>query len=320
MATANAVGTFNKVLASTIQDYVSKFGMQVYNSSPFLARLLQKDLKKKWVGEAVRVKLVGARYKTAQTYTDYDTGNVSVSEPFTVADFELGGYIQFVTLAGMQRRKNAAMGTRIFDLAKTETQVAIQSIRDLVATHLFQATNDAKGFLSLSTITDATTTIAGVAGSGTWGGTTTASGSFAGQGKTDLWTLYHTLNQYAGHGSQGLDEVDLILMNNTTSFRYYMASMEPSMRYTPGGKGDVGFSDIKFMGKDVVADPFVTSTQVYMLNTDHFELHVMPDADMTMQEERFAYDGDSSTVPIILNGQLVTNGRRYHGKLTGVTA
>jgi len=50
---SSPVGNFNKVLASTIQDYVDQMGMQVYNSSPFLSRLLGKDLKKELLGEYV---------------------------------------------------------------------------------------------------------------------------------------------------------------------------------------------------------------------------------------------------------------------------
>ena len=320
MATSTPVGTFNKVLASTVQGYVDAMGMQVYNGNPLLNRILEKGNKRKWTGEAIRVKLVGAAYKTAQSYTDFDTGNVGVSEPFTVADFELGGYMQWVTMSGMQERKNADAGTRIFDIVKQETKVAVQSMKDLVSTHLYQATNDAKGFLSLATLTDATTTVAGVAGSGNWGGTTTTSGSFASQGLNDLWTLYLTLSQYAGLGTNGMDEPDLIVMNNTTSFRYYMANMQTSMRYTPNGKGDVGFGEITFMGKTVLPDPACASGNIYMLNTDHLFLYIMPGADMTVKEERMAYNADSTSIPILLNGQLVTNGRRYLGKLASVSA
>src|ERR1051326_4816795 len=263
---SSPVGNFDKVLASTIEGYVDKFGMQVYNGTPLLNKIYTQGNKRKWVGEATRVKLVGAQYKTAQSYTDFDTGNTSVSQPFTVADFELGGYMQWVTLSGMQKRKNAAADKRIFEIIKTETQAAIQSMRDLVATHLYQSTNDAKGFLSLATITDATTTIAGVAGSSNWGGTTTTSGSFAAQGKNDMWTLYLTLNQYAGLGMNGADQVVIILMNKTSSYRFYMAAMEPGMRYTPNGKGDVGFGDITFMGKEVRSEEHTSELQSHSLS------------------------------------------------------
>jgi len=62
------------------------------------------------------------------------------------------------------------------------------------------------------------------------------------------------------------------------------------------------------------------SGNIYMLNTDHLFLYIAPGADMTVKDERAAYNADSMSTPILLNGQLVTNGRRYLGKLASVTA
>lgn len=320
MAAQLAVGVFNKVLAAATGMYVEKFGMQVYNASPVFKKILDGGNKRKWTGESVRIKMVGATYKAAKSYTDFDTIDVAKSEPFTRADFEMGGYSQAVTFSGMELAKTKGNETKLFDMAKVETQVAVQSIRDLMATHLFAATNDSKGVLSLATITDATTTIGGVSGSGNWGGTTTTSGSYAAQGKTDMWTLFLTLSQYATLTGAGVSEPDLIVMNNTTGYRYYISVMESGMRYAPGEKGDVSFGSVTFMGKQVMPDPFCASGNIYMLSTPDLQVHVVSDRDMTIQQDRWAYDQDALTTPILWNGQLVCIARRTQGKLSSVTA
>lgn len=318
MATTVVAGTQNKILATAFPGVVAGYALQVLNGHPILSRL--NKVKKAWIGESIRVRLINDASSTAQSYTDFDEFDITEQEPMIAGDYEMGGYGATVAFAGMQLRKISPSNySGLKDLLEIETKLQMLNIRDKMSDNLFAAANDAKGILSLSTITDATTTIAGVGGSSTWGGTTTSSGSMATQGKDDMMTMFNTLSQYASSlDGKANDGTDLICCTNTVA-QYYWATLEPSMRYTPMGKGDVGLT-LEFMGIPLTTDQHVASGVMYFLNLGHLELRVHSEADFTPSEPITPVDQDAFVKRIIWNGQLVCDGRRYQGKLNTLSA
>jgi len=324
MATAAIAGTVDKVLSSAFPGLLKDLGMGVYNSSPVFARINKGNQKRPWEGESIQGALISSTYGKAASYQNDDTVDTTSKEPFTAFQFELGGYQTNVTLFGMQIRKVQSSYRKLFDLQKTETRLATIDMVDKMSDHLFQSTNDAKGILSLDTITDASTTIAGVAGSGVWGGTTTASGSFAAQGKSDLVTLYLTLSKFASfketNNTTGMANEPNLAVTTNAVWQFYWNSLDASMRYTTSDTGDV-MTKLAFMGMPIVQDQHVATGRLYMLNTRELYLYVMGDADFTsLAPSAPVSQPDSWSRGLIWNGQLVFSNRRCQGKLTGITA
>lgn len=324
MATQAIAGSVDKVLSAALPGVMKQVGLQVYNGHPFWRKIDRGSNKKGWEGDSIQAAVITSTYSKAASYQNDDSVNTSAVEPFTAVQYEMGGYQSSINIPGMKIRKVQSAATKLLDLMKTEAKLAIVDMVDLMSTHLFQTSNDAKGIYSLDTWTDASTTIAGLAGSSTWGGTTTASGSFASQGKNDLMTLYMTLGSYADFDDEsdttGIQNTPTISVTRRTEYQYYWNSLESSMRYTPGGKGDVNLQ-LMFMGTPVVADPHVSSGRWYMLKTDELYLYVHPDADFTtLPPLRESTQPDVWSRGIIWNGQLVGNTRRPQGKLTGITS
>jgi hypothetical protein len=317
MATTNPVGQMNKALVGMFPGVLEAVGMNVYDSHPFLKKLNKN--KKAWVGEAIRVKLVAAEYDKTQSYTGYDAFDTSAREVFTVGDFEMGGYTCPVTIDGMTMGKYRTAQKALFEMLGDEIKVAKSDFVKKFLTHFFATTNDAKGILSHYVLSDASTTIAGVAGSTTWGGTQTTSGAFATQGLNDMMTINDTLSQYQGtlDGSDTVDGPDMIVTTQSIR-RSYWAELEPGMRYEPNGIGDVKLS-LAFMGVPLSADMLVTSGMMHFINSNHMQLHVVPGRDFTPREDVVAIDQDAFSRTFLWNGQLVTNARRFQGTLVSIS-
>jgi len=318
MATQAIAGAVNKVLAAALPGLVKPIGMGVYNSSPVLKKIIKTN-RRPWEGESLQGAVVTSTYGKASAYANDDTVSTTAVEPFTAVQWELGGYQVSINIPGQKIRKVQSSARKLFELAKSETTLAMLDMYELMSTHLFQATNEPKGIISLSTMSDASTTLAGLAASSTWGGSTTASGAFASQGKADLMTLYLQLSRYQGFTTTGGEDTPDLCVTRLTEWQLYWASLESSMRYAPNGPGDVKMQ-VTFMGNPVMKDEHVAAGVWYMLNTDHLWLYVMDGADFElMPETRDTAQPDMYARAVIWNGQLICDSRRYLGKLTGLS-
>lgn len=317
MATSNPVGEMTKALVGMFPGVLEAVGMNVYDSHPILKKLNAN--KRSWVGEAIRVKMVAAEYDKANSYSGYDAFDTTAREPFTVGDFEMGGYYNTVTIDGMTMAKFRTAQKALFEMLGDEIKVAKADFVKKFLTHFFATTNDAKGILSHYVLSDASTTIAGVAGSSTWGGTQTTSGVFATQGLNDMMTISDTLSRYAGtlDGTDTVDGPDMIITTQSIR-RSYWAKLEPGLRYEPNGAGDVKLN-LAFMGSSLLADTLVASGVMHFVNTKHMQLHVVPGRDFTPREDVTAIDQDAFSRTFLWNGQLVTNARRFQGTLISIS-
>lgn len=323
MATQAIGGAADKVLTLGFPGVLKEIGMQVLSASPLWSQIERK--KEAWEGESIQAGVVTSTgyVDKAQSYQNDDTVDTTGQEPVTAVQFELGGYQSSVNISGMKIRKVGTSPRKLMDLQKLESRLCIIGMVERMSIHLLQGSNDAKGILSLSTISDATTTIAGLAGGTTWGGTTTGSGVFSAQGKTDLMTLYSTLSVFAtfdeSNTKTGFQMEPDLNVTRRQEHQLYWASLEPSMRYAPGGEGDVKLK-LAFMGAPILVDQHVASGVWHMFRRSELHLRVMSAADFTpLPAATSTSQPDMWARAVIWNGQLVFNCRRHFGKLTGLS-
>ena len=325
MATQAIAGSVDKVLTNGFPTALKEVGMGVYNANPTIA-LIQKN-RSTWQGESQQGGVVTSTAYTdkAQSYQNDDPVDTSSVEPVTAIQFELGGYQSSVNISGMKIRKVQTSLQKIMDLQKLETALCLKGMVERMAIHFFQATNDAKGIISLSTISDATTTIAGLAGSSTWGGTTTAAGAaFSVVGKNDLMTLYNTLSVNdnsleESNGTTGFSNEPDTHITRRQEQQLYWATLEPSMRYEVNGTGDVKLK-IAFMGSPVTVDQHCASGVWHMFKRNAIKWKVMSGADFTpLPVATTSTQPDMWARGVIWNGQVVFTSRRPFGKYTGIS-
>ena len=320
MATQAIAGSVDKVLTLGFPSVLKDVGMGVYNANPTM-NLIQKN-RSTWQGESIQGGVVTSTAYTdkAQSYQNDDPVDTNSVEPVTAIQFELGGYQSSVNISGMKIRKVGSSTQKIMELQKLETSLCLKGLVERMAIHFFQAANDSKGILSLSTISDATTTIAGLAGSSTWGGTTITSGVFSAQGKNDLMTLFNTLSVLdnsvdEGNGTSGFSNEPDTSITRRQEYQLYWASLEPSMRYTSNDTGDIKFKTIKFMGTDIVVDQHSASGVWHMFKRSLLKWKVMSGADFTpLPVATTSTQPDMWARGVIWNGQVVFSSRRGFGK------
>jgi len=326
MATGRVAASEDDVIAGALPGILKPVGMQVYNGHPVWNKISKGNRKRPWEGESIQAAVVTSTYAKASSYTNDDVVNLSSVQPVTAVQFEMGGYQTSVNLPLMKVRRVKSSPQKFYELLSFHSKLAIEDMMDLMSTHFLQTSNDAKGILSLDTLTDASTTIAGLAGSSTWGGTTTASGSFASQGKNDLMTLKNTLSVYlptlgTDGGEMGFQAEPDTMITRRQEYQFYWNSLESGMRYTPNGKGDVGFSQITFDGVPIIRDQHCPSGRWHVFRASELYLYVSTDADfLTHPPVRPVDQPDTIGVGIVWNGQVVCNTRRHFGKLTGLSA
>ena len=323
MATQAIAGNTDKVLTLGFPGMLKGVGMQVYSGHPVFKELLYKKTDT-WQGESTQIGVVTSTYDKVQAYQNDDTFDTTSREPVTAGQFELGGYGGEVNIPGMKIRKIQSSTQKLMGAQKLETELLMNDFAEKMSVDFFATANSSKGILSLSTLTDATTTIAGIAGGSTWGGTTTASGTFSTQGLTDLMTLYTGLSVFATLGinrsTKGYQNEPDWCITTRALWQAYWTRLVADMRFTPNGDGDVKFKTLTFMGAPITVDTHVASGVWYMLRKDTLSFPVMDDANFTHTKIPPSMEQpDSWAEAVIWNGQVVANSRRPLGKLTGMS-
>lgn len=322
MATTAIAGSADKVLTLGFPGMLKGVGMQVYDGHPVFSELLAKK-SDTWHGESTQVGIVTSTYDKVEAYQNDDTVDTTSREPVTAGQFELGGYHGSVNIPGMKIRKIGTSTPQLMTAQKLETELLMNDFAEKMSTDFFAATNSSKGILSLSTLTDSTTTIAGVAGGATWGGTTTASGPFSSQGLTDLMTLYTGLSVFADLGinrtTKGYQNEPDWCITTRALWQAYWSRLVSDMRFSPNGTGDIKMK-LTFMGAPITVDTHVASGVWYMLRKDTLRFPVMADANFThIKLPPSLEQPDSWGMYVNWNGQVACNTRRPLGKLTGMS-
>lgn len=326
MATTAVANSTNRLVASTLPKVLAPVGLQVYNAHPVWRRIAQSKSQRPWEGESIQGAVQTSKYGKARSYSGDDVIPTTMVSPFTAFQFEQGGYIVDITLPMQDVRKNESAPEKVFSIVKQWTKSAMLDMVDEMTTDLLQASKDAKGINTLYEIADASTTIAGIAGGSTWGGTTTISSSFSLQGKSDVVTLWSTLSgnasfdENAKGDESGYQDAPDVSFVTPAIWQYYWQSLEGNIRYTSGSEADVKLV-LRCMGHPVIADNHVPTGVWYMLRSSELYLYVAKSADFTLLDEvRSPQQPDVSSRAAIWNGQLVFNNRRHQGKLVSITA
>ena len=322
MASQAIAGSVDKVLTLGFPGMLKGVGMQVYNGHPTFAQLFASK-KDTWHGESTQVGIVTSTYDKVAAYQNDDTLDTTSREPVTAGQFELGGYQGEVNIPGMKIRKIGTSTPMLMQAQKLETELLMNDFAEKMSVDFFAAANSSKGILSLSTLSDATTTIAGVAGGATWGGTTTASGVFANVGLSDLMTLYTGLSVFANLGinrnTKGYQNEPDWCITTRALWQAYWSRLVADMRFAPSGEGDIKLK-LTFMGAPITVDTHVALGVWYMLRKDTLHFPVMDDANFEHIKIPPSIEApDQWAMAVIWNGQVVVNTRRPLGKLTGLS-
>lgn len=289
----------------------------VFNRLTLFDHLGKKNKVRRGGGTSIIVPLRVSKNSTAQSYSNYEQVNVTPQDNETAAQFIYKQYSAAISLSGKEERVQNKGKYEVLDLVKTKIEDAEMALRDKLNIDLFATSPGSADVGSLVTSIDATSSIGGINSTtySYWQSSVTSGGSFAGQGLSDMRTLWNTLSQRAPASNP-----DLIL-TTATIHSYYEASLQAQQRYTNGGgTGNGSFERLMFKSAPVDFDAQATSGVIYFLNSDVMELVIDPTTDFKMTDWVRPANQDSRTALYLVALELVIKNRRKLGKITSVTA
>jgi hypothetical protein len=255
-----------------------------------------------------------AKNTTGAFYDGYDIIDTTPTDTLTMAQFKWKELAVSVSISNREENVQNQGKSAVIDLVNSKIDVARNSMKDVLNTALFAASPTSKQLNSLATLIDTSTTIGDI-NSGTyswWQSVSTASGSFAAQGRSDMLTTYNTLVVRGAAPD--------FIVTTPTVHQYYEASLIPQLRYTSNDKADGSFGALAFKGVPVIFDTASTSGVMYFLNSQHLRFYVSSSNNMKMTEWVKPYNQTARVAQVILACELGTNNRRRLGKMTSITA
>ena len=290
----------------------------VFSKLVLLDYLQKKNKVTRNGGASIIVPLRISANSTAGFYDGYQQINTTPQENETAGQFDWKQAAASVSVSGRESRIQNNGKYAVIDLVKQKIKDAEDSLRNTINTGLFATSPGASDIGSLVTSIDATSTIGDINSTtySFWQSTSTASGSFAAQGLSDMRTLWNTLEQRSMHTPTPTD----LLLTTSAIYNFYEGSLVPQQRYTNSSTANASFENLKFRSADVKYDAQATSGVMYFLNSDCMELDIHSGTDFIMTDWVKPSNQDARVAQFLVALELVIKNRRKLGKLTGMTA
>lgn len=304
------------VLATSIADYSKTITDNIYNSNVLLAKLNEN---KRTIdgGVSVVYPLIKSDQDAGGFYLGSSQLDTTQPDAETQVEYRWQNVYEPIQLNRDEERGNSGNLHKIVDLVGEKIQRSELSIANRVEEAFSTPVAAANNIVDLETLANTGTlgTIAG--GSETfWQSTVTASGSFAAQGLSDMTTAY-----YAVASSATVDTPDFIITNKTI-FESYEQTRSPLERIENGNlTANAGFTNLTFKGVPVTYGNSIGTGLMFGLNMSYIDYVVDSMTDFVMTPFLQPVNQTAKVAYILLRTTgPVTNNRRRHFKLTGITA
>lgn len=290
----------------------------VFNKLVLLDYLTKKNKVTRGGGASIIVPIRQSANSTAAFYNGYQQITTTPQENETAGQFTWKQAAASVSVSGRESRIQNNGKYAVIDLVKQKIKDAEASLRNTINTGLFAASPGTNDIGSLVTSIDATSTIGDINSTtySFWQATSTASGSFAAQGLSDMRTLWNTLEQRSMDTPTPTD----LILTTSAIYNFYEGSLQAQQRFTTSGEANGSFETLKFRSAPVKYDAQATSGVMYFLNSDCMELDINSNTDFIMTEWVKPSDQDARVAQFLVALELVIKNRRKLGKLTAVTA
>jgi hypothetical protein len=313
----------SELVTTTLRNRSKKLADNVTNNNALLMRLKQKgNMRPVSGGRTIVQELEYAENSTYKRYSGYETLDISPSDVFTAAEFDLKQCAVAVSISGLETLQNSGKENMI-DLLESRIKNAERTMMNNMSTDVYSdGTADGGkqvGGLQLLVADDPTT--------GTAGGINRANYEFWRNQLYDFSvasatpgsdTIQTAMNQLWLNCTRNADRPDLIVADNLY-FRYYWESLQANQRFTSDTMAQAGFSSLKFMDADVVfdggQDGAAPASHMYFLNTDYIHYRPHKDRNFTpLDPDRYATNQDALVKLIGWAGNMTLS----NGSLQGV--
>jgi len=304
------------VLSTSLADYQKRLVDNVYNNVVIL-KLAQEAGNKKSINGGVSIveTLIRDKQNSGGFYLGADVLNNTQVNSTTLLEYKWQNVYEPIVINRDEERQNSGDMHKIIDLVGTKIQLSERAIQDRMDNALSTPIAEANNLIDLETLVN-TGTLGSVAGASNtfWQSTVTASGSFATQGLTDMTTATYLVSS-----SATVDNPTHYITNKTV-FQKFEQTRLPLERISNGTlSANAGFTNLTFKGKPVIYGNYIGSQLIFGLNMNYIYLAVDSETDFVTTPFISPTNQTIKVAYILWRGNLLTNNRRRHFKLTSVS-
>lgn len=315
----------SEIVTTTLESRTKKLADNVSNNNAILRRLKERGrIKPISGGRVIYQELEYAENSTYRRYTGYETLDISPSDVFTAAEFDIKQAAVAVSISGLEQLQNSGPEALI-DLLESRIGNAERTMMNSMSADMYSdgSADGGKQIGGLQLLVADTPT------SGTVGGINRATWSFWQNQSFDASTdggtaatsanIQSYMNALYLRCARGTDRTDLILADNNY-YKLYWESLQSIQRITSDNTASAGFMSLKYMDADVVFDGgyggAAPDNHMYFLNTNY--IHFRPHRDRNMvplNPDRFAVNQDAMVKLIAWAGNMTLSNAFLQGVL-----
>lgn len=310
---------YDSLIATTLEKYMPKLEDNIFENRALLDWLKRKDRVKKFDGGSkIVVPLIYAANSTFQTYSGYDSLNLTPQEGISAAEYEWKQASISIAISGIEDAKNNGESA-VINLLESKVMQAEESAAEEFNTMFFTSDgtgNGGKDWYGLAALVGNQTY--GPATVGGINGTTEAFWRAQIEATAEALTLADLSTQYNAC-SVGNNQPDFEITTSTL-WEKYESLLQPQQRFMDEKTANAGFQNLMHKRAPVVWDEACPSGDWYFLNSKHIMLVAHSQKWFKMRKFVEPEDKDAKYAVILSYGNLVTNNRRMLGKLANRTA
>ena len=315
----------SEIVSTTLRNRSKKLADNVSDNNALLNRLRKKGNNRPFSGGTqILQELEYAENATYKRYSGYETLDISPSDVFSAAEFNIKQAAVAVTISGLEQLQNSGK-EQMIDLLESRIKNAERTMMNNMSTDIYSdgtadGSKQVGGLQSLVADAPATGTVGGInrANFSFW---RNQYYDFSNESVTASSTTIQTaMNTLWLNCVRNNDKPDLIVADNTY-FRYYWESLQTNQRFTSDDMAAAGFDSLKFMSADVVFDGgqggSAPSPKMYFLNTDYIHFRPHRDRNFTpLDPDRFATNQDAMVKLIGWAGNMTGSNLSLQGVIT----
>jgi len=314
--TAIVTSIDSAALSMSLADYRKTLIDNVYNTAVVL-RLCNEAGTKREIdgGMSIVESIIRDRQNAGGFYLGSDILNNTQPNTTDMVEFKWQNGYEPILITRDEERQNSGDVHRILNLVATKTSLADRAIRDRMDQALSTPVGAANNLIDLETLVN-TGTLGTKAGATEtfWQSTVTASGQFAAQGLTDMTTAYYAVS------SSAASENPSVFLTTKAIFQKFEQTRLPLERISNGNmSANAGFTNLTYKGKPVTYANYISSGLLFGLNMNYISWNVDSQTDFITTPFISPTNQTAKVAYILVRGNLTTNNRRRHFKLTSIS-
>lgn len=314
----------SEIVTTTLYNRSKKLADNVSANNALLMRLERKGKRKPFSGgRQILQEIEYGENSTFGWYSGYDPLNISPSDVFTSAVFDIKQASVAVSISGLEELQNSG-SEQMIDLLEGRISNAEKTMRNQMSAAVYgdgtASGGKAIGGLQLLVADAGTGTIGGI-NSTTWSfwQNQVFEGVADGGAAVSSANILSYMNRLWLNLVRGTDKPDLIVADNNY-YRFYMEALQPQQRFASSEMAQAGFESLKYMSADVVFDGGIDGSapadHMYFLNTDYVYMRPHSKREyVPLSPERFSTNQDAMVKLIGWAGNMTTSGRKFQGVL-----